>query len=151
MHKTRTPLFLNLKHQKTDIFEKKFIFFEKLFSGKSLTVPKKKIYARRTLFFWLKTPMKVKGVSFDQVKFVLKKGCIVSRKPQIFLTIIEKSHHFHRIKKFSKNVSLCRKTQKRGPFGLFHHPVGCKKIKITKEDPLETFRGKVSQCRKKNS
>ena len=42
------------------------------------------------------------------------------------------------------------KNRKRGPFGIFKHPICCKISKKLKGDPLERKNfEKVSQCRKK--
>ena len=38
---------------------------------------------------------------------------------------------------FEKKVSQCRKTERRGAFGIFKHPICCKISKKLKGDPLE--------------
>ena len=90
-HKTRKLLFSNWKHQKL-ILKK----IGKHSSGKSLIVSKKELAKR---LFRPKIFITVKGVRLELLR---KKSHIA----EIFSTIIEKTHRFHRIKKQSNQSTL---------------------------------------------
>ena len=69
-----------------------------------------------------------------------RENCIEKKSRSVektvnFSTIIEKTHQFHT----NTKASMCQKTQKMGPFGLFVIQLGAENQNNQRGDPLTTF------------